>query len=790
MLRYHLTYSIYKPNKIGTWYDNDFKKQIGTFKKSNIISNVRAIIVPHAGFNYSGNVANEVYSTIDWNNVNKIILLCTSHYTNKTLLPPFDKIEYLNESLDIWKQQINSIEIGSIGDFEKEHSFEMQLPFILTYAKNNVKLLPIIVGGLLPDITYLVDNTTLIIITTDFTHYGKRFSYTPFNNNIKQSIKDKDEKDFEAILENRNGNFETVCGRNAVREWIKINKKLKYEPKLISYEISGEKDDDKNINFSSVSYGGFIYMERQIGGNAIRNIIEEYMRNGKLIPIYKVANYNLLNIPRVCLMIIDVLNIHYNALMSKIILPDEKYNKKGIFITAEECVNLENCNLRGCIGTYYENVNKPLIETIIYYTLVTVFEDTRFSYSSLRNKKNYVDLYKKGRYKFKVNFLEPKFKITNFKQSFIKGKHGIILEHNGRTSTFLPSVMVEHNWTNDRTFKELIEKMESKNFSEQEWQNWKQTHWKDVSIYLYESNEFDEYELERFSKYKQKYLEIQIGGNEVKCIGRDDYIYCKYNNEFYNCGDKKVKINGKYRYFIGNVKTDEFTDFNNYNEVNEAYKCDVKLLVENIVKNNDTLLLKKMLDEGLDINKKYNNNNTLLHFACLYLQKDIIELLYEYNNLQKYTINKSRQYPIDIIIKQLNNENIVNILQIMIPNINVDLVNMNKDYGNTLLHDISDEYYSNNENIEDDIMKNYKYIYVELLNIADYTKLNDGTEDNPNGVSSLYLLSNSKENIRTENSKKIIEYIWNNINENKKQIIIKTLEKEMLREDINKMLPD
>ena len=43
--------------------------------KGNKISQIKAIMVPHAGLTYSGNIAQWAYKQIDWNNYDKIILI-------------------------------------------------------------------------------------------------------------------------------------------------------------------------------------------------------------------------------------------------------------------------------------------------------------------------------------------------------------------------------------------------------------------------------------------------------------------------------------------------------------------------------------------------------------------------------------------------------------------------------------------------------------------------------------------------------------------------------------------
>ena len=70
-------------NKIFSRKKRDIKKEAETFWVIKRIiqknPNIKAILTPHAGLSYSGEIAEWAYKKIDWNNFSRIILLSTHH---------------------------------------------------------------------------------------------------------------------------------------------------------------------------------------------------------------------------------------------------------------------------------------------------------------------------------------------------------------------------------------------------------------------------------------------------------------------------------------------------------------------------------------------------------------------------------------------------------------------------------------------------------------------------------------------------------------------------------------
>jgi AmmeMemoRadiSam system protein B len=90
----------------------------------------------------------------------------------------------------------------------EDHSLEMQLP-LLQWAAPGARLIPVYVGELAPQemeravdaLSRLVDDGVCILASTDFTHYGRSFGYTPFplDEQTPQKLRRIDDRLMEAI---------------------------------------------------------------------------------------------------------------------------------------------------------------------------------------------------------------------------------------------------------------------------------------------------------------------------------------------------------------------------------------------------------------------------------------------------------------------------------------------------------------------------------------------------------------------------------------------------------------
>ncbi len=139
---------------INNYISNVPNETVDYFKK-NAVDNYFGIIVPHAGYVYSGQIAAYAYSLIKQKSIDTVILIGPSHFTffegfalsyYKSFKTPLGEIpvdiELIKSLADIGKGTFDYVNTAHV----KEHSLEVQLPFLQTVLNGDFKIVPILMG--------------------------------------------------------------------------------------------------------------------------------------------------------------------------------------------------------------------------------------------------------------------------------------------------------------------------------------------------------------------------------------------------------------------------------------------------------------------------------------------------------------------------------------------------------------------------------------------------------------------------------------------------------------------
>ncbi|EFA78335.1 hypothetical protein PPL_08986 [Heterostelium album PN500] len=272
----------------GSWYSrnaSELSKQLDNWlgETKSIGENTRAIIVPHAGYSYSGRAASRGYINLDASKYKRIFILGPSHhvYMKTCGLTKLTHFETPIGNLEVDTEVIKKLDDTSIFTWttkdvdEDEHSIELHLPYVAKMIQDKkIKIVPIMVGSLSKDTEeqygkvlapYFDDPENFFVISSDFCHWGKRFGYTHYNQSagpIHKSIEELDRTGMSMIETGDPLQFSTylketkntICGRNpiAVMLWTAKNSRNKHSIKSLHYEQSSQ---CMNMNDSSVSYG-------------------------------------------------------------------------------------------------------------------------------------------------------------------------------------------------------------------------------------------------------------------------------------------------------------------------------------------------------------------------------------------------------------------------------------------------------------------------------------------------------------------------------------------------------
>ncbi|MCP4450999.1 MAG: AmmeMemoRadiSam system protein B, partial [Planctomycetes bacterium] len=237
--------SVQRSTLAGTWYTDDaddLRSQIQSFlgtaqtpQRDDII----ALLLPHAGYAYSGRTAARAIKALK-KSYKRVIVLGPSHSVAmpETLsVPRVSHYETPLGQVPLDTDLINTLltydpVFQSIPSAHKnEHSVQIELPMLQTQL-DSFYFVPIVVGqcteaALIKAAMILgrvVDDHTLVVASSDFTHYGPRFSYVPFADRIPEQLKTLDMGAFNAIKTLNTRTFlayvkdtgATICGRTGI----------------------------------------------------------------------------------------------------------------------------------------------------------------------------------------------------------------------------------------------------------------------------------------------------------------------------------------------------------------------------------------------------------------------------------------------------------------------------------------------------------------------------------------------------------------------------------------------
>lgn len=240
---------------------------------------VQSIIVPHAGYPFSGRTAAKTFSIAAENaKYKRIIVIAPSHYVGFSglALPSYEACSTPLGDISVDTKAMDKLTNKNFARNDnahaQEHSLEVELPFIQTLFPK-IPIMPFVCGHIDSSTAKEIAKTllpfwnkeTLWVISSDFTHYGHQFSYVPFADDIPENLKKLDFGAIDKILDFDLIGFNeyidktgaTICGRNpimimlATAELAKNRDQLK--SKLIDYTTSGELTGDYN---HTVSYAG------------------------------------------------------------------------------------------------------------------------------------------------------------------------------------------------------------------------------------------------------------------------------------------------------------------------------------------------------------------------------------------------------------------------------------------------------------------------------------------------------------------------------------------------------
>ncbi|MDO9693987.1 MAG: AmmeMemoRadiSam system protein B [Candidatus Latescibacteria bacterium] len=238
------------------------------------------LMVPHAGYAYSGRVAGRGWGLLRdlVSGYRRIVILAPNHHAalSRISTPRWDA--YATPLGEVALDRDACEHVAHNASFTRdthahvrEHAEEIQLPLLQALTAAPPPIVPLLVPRLSRALRYVAaealapwcDGSTLFVISTDLTHYGSVFGYIPFRDSVPDRLRELDQGvldavlawDAEALLEYGRRTGITMCGLEAAALVMSLPWPQRPRAAVIDYARSADRDGDYTL---SVSYAAAV----------------------------------------------------------------------------------------------------------------------------------------------------------------------------------------------------------------------------------------------------------------------------------------------------------------------------------------------------------------------------------------------------------------------------------------------------------------------------------------------------------------------------------------------------
>ena len=437
-------------------------------RKTDSESAPNVLILPHAGYVYSAPAAMFGIREIRNAPFRRVVVLCPSHragFRNRLVAPESSAVRTPLGIIPVDTAALEQVAAAfpvELNDtiHRNEHAAQIQYP-LLQYALRNFSVLPLVVGEFSDEgfrraavaLRKLLDDSTLFVVSSDFTHYGSDFDYTPYGSGkaALEKVREADLAAFDAIRAVDPARFSecirqtgaTICGRNPLELILRmLPKTTRFE--LLDYTSSAE---------LTGGYSSFVCYLCAVGRAPVEPE-ETAAEEGKMAENRKFESSvpdvfspeekeKLLGMARRAI---------GHVLRSGRVFPADVFRDEavgamrenmGCFVTL---TRREDGQLRGCIGEI--EPFRPLYQAVTMRAVDAAFRDPRFEPLSEAEFEHV---------QIEISALTPARPVASWRDIEI-GRHGMTLSKYGRSAVFLPQVPVEQGWDLPTTLTFLARK--------------------------------------------------------------------------------------------------------------------------------------------------------------------------------------------------------------------------------------------------------------------------------------------------------------------------------------------
>jgi MEMO1 family protein len=434
-----------------------------------------ALVVPHAGWNYSGPVAGTAFHLLKPGDFERVVVMGPSHHQAfrgyaiddaRAYRTPAGTIPLCDGAFAALQGAEARTVPAAVGP---EHSVEIELPF-LQAALGRFCLVPVLVGetnaeeerAFAARLAKLDDGHTLFVFSSDFSHYGPRFDYQPYgplSADVSAKVRTLNERavtllaaddalGFRSYLR-ETGN--TICGRSGLATLLELMPLIAPKATAVTLARYASTDIPGMQDTSSVSYVAMAYLREPSAAAVSPLTTPPQLEDAPAATpaLSAEAGARLVRLARAALATELTGTDDLQRELSAFPTGREQEQRQGVFVTLSRKDPAEIRRLgklRGCIGQ--PQPTYPLYYGTVQAALDAAERDPRFEP---------VQAAELPQLELEVTVLSPRREVASYREIVI-GTHGVVLEKSGRAALFLPQVAPEQGWNVEQMLEALSEK--------------------------------------------------------------------------------------------------------------------------------------------------------------------------------------------------------------------------------------------------------------------------------------------------------------------------------------------
>ena len=384
---------------------------------------LKALILPHAGYIYSGFTAAHAAGVLKGRRYKRVVLMGPDHYVGFAGTAVSDADAYqtplgmvkLDPVCHSLRQASALFAPRPLSD-QQEHSLEVVLPFLQRYL-DPFMLVPVVVGTvninqIATRLAPLLNTETLLVVSSDLSHY---LPYTEAVARDRETLRLIETLDGQQLMERDN----CACGKAPILIAMKLAQQYQWRPTLLSYTNSGDTAGDKR---RVVGYAAIAFWEGPHQMSQSKKATEPFtLEQGRvLIQLARQTLQQRLGQP---------IAESDRAVLVQALKDPAFQRHHGTFVTLKK-----RGQLRGCIGSL--TAAEPIKEDVRHNAQNAAFHDPRFGPLTQGEL---------GQVEIEVSILSPPTRLDyidgqDLLTQLRPGIDGVIIRKGAASATFLPQV--------------------------------------------------------------------------------------------------------------------------------------------------------------------------------------------------------------------------------------------------------------------------------------------------------------------------------------------------------------